>query len=178
MIAKPSPAAFAGFLLRSPSGCGTLPRCIHDIVEGVNFEFYRSRNRLHPKRRKAHNRHLDDHACGVACAAAERFGLMNFEGLPSWARPTAQLIWIISAVHVAIHVAIGLARGARWSARGLSELPGKRRQRQYESAIVERLLRAREWLTVVGNDDSRSLSRCRAVAASPPSRTRAGTSRN
>jgi hypothetical protein len=77
---------------------------------------------------------------GVACAVAERFGLMSFEGLPSWARPTAQLIWIISAVHVAIHLTISVAHGTQWMAKRLRALPEKRRQAVYDSAIVERLL--------------------------------------
>lgn len=77
---------------------------------------------------------------GVACAVAERFGLMSFEGLPSWARPTAQLMWAISAAHVAIHATISAAHGARWIVKWLRALPEKRRQAVYESAIVERLL--------------------------------------
>jgi hypothetical protein len=60
---------------------------------------------------------------GVACVVAERVGLMTFDGLPVWARPTAQLIWAISAVHVLLH-----------------GLPERRRQAAYERAIVERLV--------------------------------------
>jgi hypothetical protein len=77
---------------------------------------------------------------GMACVVAERLGLMNFEGLPSWARPLAQLIWAISAVHVLIHATIGLFRGVRWMGKQLLGLPERRRKAAYEMAIVERLL--------------------------------------
>jgi len=78
---------------------------------------------------------------GVACVVAERVGLLSFEGLPVWARPTAQLIWAISAVHVLIHVMIGLYRGVRWMGKQLHGLPERRRKAVYEMAIVDRLLK-------------------------------------
>jgi hypothetical protein len=77
---------------------------------------------------------------GVVCVVAERVGLMSFEGLPSWARPLAQLIWAISAVHVLIHATISLCRGVRWMGKQLYGLPERRRRAVYEMAIVERLL--------------------------------------
>ena len=76
---------------------------------------------------------------GSICAIAERYGAMSFEGAPLWARPAAQLVWILAVVHVLIHGAIGLGRGLRFLAKRVSKLPAERRAAAYDAVIIDRL---------------------------------------
>ncbi len=77
---------------------------------------------------------------GVVCFLAEQSSVVSFEGLPTWARPVAEIVWVLSTVHVCIHAAIGLYCGAVWLAVRLKGLPERRRKACYNAAIVDRLL--------------------------------------
>jgi len=78
---------------------------------------------------------------GLAAAIAEWQGLAKFDALPEWVRPAAILLWIGSAAHVSIHGLIATARGMAKGAGRLRELPRRRRQAQYDDALIGRLLR-------------------------------------
>jgi hypothetical protein len=77
---------------------------------------------------------------GLACFAAERWQVFDFSGLPEWARPTALIIWTVSAVHVAIRTAMAFSNGAMAAARFVASIPQRRRRAAYERPLIERLL--------------------------------------
>jgi hypothetical protein len=76
---------------------------------------------------------------GLICFFAERASLFSFEALPVWARPTAQIVWVLSVVHVGIHALVRLFNGVVQLADWLRSLPERRRKAQYNAAIVDRL---------------------------------------
>jgi hypothetical protein len=77
---------------------------------------------------------------GLALFAGERWQVFDFHGLPEWARPTALIVWTVSAVHVAIRTVMILWNGARAAARYVAGIPQRRKRTTYERPLIERLL--------------------------------------
>ena len=76
---------------------------------------------------------------GLICFLSERYGYLNFAGLPEWTRPAAQVVWVISAVHVVIRSLMGLGALCRAVIRRASALPEQYRRSRFENATIARL---------------------------------------
>jgi hypothetical protein len=76
---------------------------------------------------------------GLICFFSERYGYLNFAGLPEWSRPLAQLVWVVSAVHVAIRAAMGLGVLCRTVLQQVISLPERYRRSCFEHATIARL---------------------------------------
>jgi len=76
---------------------------------------------------------------GLICFFSERYGYLNFAGLPEWTRPTAQVVWVVAAVHVVIRTLIGLGTLCRAVLRRAISLPERYRRWRFENATIARL---------------------------------------
>jgi hypothetical protein len=77
---------------------------------------------------------------GLVLFAAERGQVFDFRGLPGWARPAAEGVWTVCAVHVAIRTVMGLWSWATAASRFIAGVPQRRRRAAYEQPLIQRLL--------------------------------------
>ena len=76
---------------------------------------------------------------GLICFFSERYGYLDFAGLPEWTRPAAQAVWVVSAVHVAIRTLMGLGTLCRTVFRRAGALPEQYRRSRFEKPTIARL---------------------------------------
>jgi hypothetical protein len=76
---------------------------------------------------------------GLALFAGERWEVFDFRGLPGWARPAAEGVWTVCAVHVAIRTVMAFWSWATAAARFIAGIPQRRRRAAYNRPIIERL---------------------------------------
>src|SRR5262249_5265548 len=69
----------------------------------------------------------------------ERGNYLNFAGLPEWVRPTCQIIWVVSAVHVATRFLMGVAVTLPAGLRQLNSLLDRYRQWAFHRPLIKRL---------------------------------------
>jgi hypothetical protein len=77
---------------------------------------------------------------GLVCFFGERWQFFDFNGVPDWARPTALLVWTLSAVHVAIRTVLAASNGIIAVPRMAAEIPARQRRAAFERPLIQRLL--------------------------------------
>jgi hypothetical protein len=76
---------------------------------------------------------------GLALFAGEWGQVFDFRGLPGWARPAAEGVWTVCAVHVAIRTVMAFWSWATAAARFIAGIPQRRRRAAYNRPIIEGL---------------------------------------
>jgi hypothetical protein len=78
-------------------------------------------------------------AAGLICFFSERYGYLDFAGLPEWVRPAAQVVWVVSAVHVVVRCVMGFTRLCRVLLSQILSLPDRYRCSAFDKATIARL---------------------------------------